>query len=72
MDNKDEYYHEKLVSIVWIANIDEKSMTQVETYSMTMDVDDSRLDLIPHGNKGHNGSNKKTLKIKAIIMGRGN
>jgi len=66
VDNKDENYHEKLFSIVWIAHINEKSMTQVETFSMTMDVDDSRLYLKPYGNKMHNSSNHKTLKGKAI------
>lgn len=36
---------------------------------MTMDVDDSCLDLMPNGNKRHNGSNHKTLKGKAINQG---
>jgi len=56
VDNKDEIYREKLFSIVWIAHINEKSMTQVETFSMTMDVDDSCLYLKPNGNKRHNSS----------------
>ncbi len=51
MDNKDENYHEKLFSIVWIAHINEKSTIQVETFSMIVDVDDSRLYLKPDGNK---------------------
>ncbi len=69
MDNKDENYHEKLFSIVWIAHINEKSTTQVETFFMTMDVDDSRLYLKLDGNKRHNSSNHKTLKGKAINQG---
>jgi hypothetical protein len=66
VDNKDQYYHEKLVSTIYITHINEKSKTQVDTFSMTMDVDDSHLDLMPHGNKRHNGSNHKTLTGKAI------
>ncbi len=72
VDNKDQYYHEKLVSTVQIAHIDEKSKTQGETFSMIMDVDDSCLDLMPNGNKRHNGSYFKTLKGKTINEGRGN
>jgi hypothetical protein len=61
MDDKDENHHEKLVFVVQIVPIDEKSMQQITNFFVGVDLDEHCLDLMTSGNKKCTFSNHETL-----------
>jgi hypothetical protein len=69
MDDKDENHHDKLVFVVQIVLIDEKSMQQIMNFFMEVKLDEHCLDLMKSGNKRCTFSNHETLTCTLTQQG---